>query len=286
MFTRLIVPLDGSPEANIAVSHASQLAHLAKARVTLLRVLATSVPAADGIAFLTGIAHDDELAGVEVDIQVRHGDPGRVILDEITECQADLVVMRTRGRAGLARAVLGSVAERIVQHSPTPVLLLPPEATSSRGLETILVPVDGSPGGAVAVRVAHELAQASGARLRLLQVVVPLPLQFPLAMQEPVYFDPSWDADAEAAAHVYVDSLARRLSTGGVQADGRVLVEPTVPEAIVRMAKADAASMLVMSSQAHTGVARAILGSVTDAVVRSASSPILVIRRGPEPPAD
>jgi nucleotide-binding universal stress UspA family protein len=58
-----------------------------------------------------------------------------------------------------------------------------------------------------------------------------------------------------------------------------VLVGSSVAGAIVRTVSEHADDLIVMSSEAHTGARRAILGSVTDAVVRSAECPVLVIRR-------
>ncbi|MBV9358481.1 MAG: universal stress protein, partial [Chloroflexi bacterium] len=53
-----------------------------------------------------------------------------------------------------------------------------------------------------------------------------------------------------------------------------------VPDAIVADATEQRADLVVMSSEAHTGAARLVLGSVTDAVVRTATIPVLVLRRG------
>ena len=99
------------------------------------------------------------------------------ILEEVQLRGADLVVMRTHGRSGLTRAVLGSVAEKIVKQSSTPVLLLPPgDRTEPRGsIDSILVPVDGTPGGALALSIATNLARERSASLQLLQVIQPLP---------------------------------------------------------------------------------------------------------------
>jgi nucleotide-binding universal stress UspA family protein len=53
---------------------------------------------------------------------VTYAPPVEVILDMARERQADLIVMGTHGRSGLPRALLGSVAERVVRISPVPVL--------------------------------------------------------------------------------------------------------------------------------------------------------------------
>jgi nucleotide-binding universal stress UspA family protein len=121
--------------------------------------------------------------------------------------------MRTHGRAGLARAVLGSVAERILTLSPVPLLLLRPGAQHMTQIRSVLVPVDGSPGGSLALGAAVGLAEASGASLRLLEVVV-LILTYiygAYALNGATYVDPAWDEDARLSAQTYVDGLATRI---------------------------------------------------------------------------
>ena len=63
--------------------------------------------------------------GVPIESSVRIGDPASVIEDVVKEQGADMVVIGTHGRRGLARAVLGSVAEKVVRTSHVPVLAVP-----------------------------------------------------------------------------------------------------------------------------------------------------------------
>jgi nucleotide-binding universal stress UspA family protein len=64
-------------------------------------------------------------AGVACDSATLIGRPEAEIVARATETGAQLIVMGTHGRSGLAHALLGSVAERVVQHSPCPVLIVP-----------------------------------------------------------------------------------------------------------------------------------------------------------------
>jgi nucleotide-binding universal stress UspA family protein len=284
VFTHILVPLDGSAESTVAVTQACAIAALSDAHVTLIRVYSGGTPTPESLEYLHTAALECGNASGEVEVAVLSGDPTDVILEQVAERQVDLVVMRTRGRGGLARAVLGSVAEGIVSRSPSPVLLIPPQAPAATTLRTILVPVDGSPGGALALGAAHQLALKTGARLCLRQIVVPASTYFvhASAVQAPLYIDPRWDEDAVSGAQAYLDSLTRHISGEGLQCEGKVLVEDAVAEAIVRNANEQQADLIVMSSEAHTGAARAILGSVTDAVVRTATRPVLVLRRSAE----
>jgi nucleotide-binding universal stress UspA family protein len=74
-------------------------------------------------AFVAGLAD-----GVRVEPRVRTGTPAREAVSEAAEWPADLVVVGTHGRAGAARALLGSVAEAVVRDAPCSVLVIPPQA--------------------------------------------------------------------------------------------------------------------------------------------------------------
>jgi nucleotide-binding universal stress UspA family protein len=286
MFTHLVAPLDGSREGKLAVLHAYLMARISGATVTLLRVVSHQRDVAGGQAFLDEVAGEYAAPDLAIDKVVREGDPSHVILEEVRQRAADLVVMRTHARSGLTRAVLGSVAEKIVNQSPTPVLLVPPgDRTEAPGsIDSLLVPVDGSPGGSLALGIARELARQMHASLQLLQVVLPVPAyqSSAMLMYGPMDADRSWDQDAESAAQAHVQALASRLTARGLVVRAEALMANSVPEAIVRNAAEHGCDVIVMSSHAHTGAARAFLGSVTGAVVRLANCPVLVIRRDAE----
>src|SRR5689334_6211282 len=108
MFSHIVVPLDGSREANIAVPHACLMARVSGATVTLLRVVSSGREVPKGQEFLHSVAREYGASNVTVDVMARDGHPATIILDEVRQRGADLVVMRTHGRSGLSRAVLGS----------------------------------------------------------------------------------------------------------------------------------------------------------------------------------
>ena len=291
MFTRLVVPLDGTREANIAVPHALRMARVSGGAVTLLRVVSHARDTAEAQTFLDDVQRQYAAPDLTIDTAVREGgDAAAAILAEVKQRDANLVVMRTRGRSGLTRAVLGSVAEKVVRQSPTPVLLLPPadQSEASDSITSMLVPVDGSPGGSLALGIAGELARQSHASLQLLQVIQPVPpyQSSAMLMYGPMELDSAWNEDAVSAAEAHVHALANRLTGRGQVARGEALMANEVPEAIIANAVEHGCDLIVMSSHAHTGAARAFIGSVTDAVVRSAKCPVLVIRREPESDAE
>ena len=290
MFSKILVPLDGTPEAAVALAPARTVAKATGALVTLVTVIDTEASLADhtsATAQLERVEADLSAEGLHVDGVVRRGEPAAEIVVAALEVHADLIAMATHGRSGLARAFLGSVAQSVLEISPVPVLLLRPGGPAMTKLEVVLVPVDGSPGGALALTAAVPLARSANARVILLDVAVPF-LAYTLmagAGSGMFYFDPGWDEETVESAKRYVSGMADRLGKLGVRAEGMTTTgsvltsSSSVAEAIMQIADEVGADLIVMSTHALTGPARTLLGSVADAVVRNSHRPVLLPRR-------
>ena len=137
----ILVPTDLGEGADAALDYACDLAKPFGARVFL--VSAITIPALGvpelGVA-MTGSVVDgmmaDTLHGLEALVEryksratlakpiLKSGDPVDIINETATEVGADLIVMTTHGRTGVARWLLGSVAEQVVRTSTVPVLTI------------------------------------------------------------------------------------------------------------------------------------------------------------------
>ncbi len=138
MYSRIVVPLDGSEVAAQALPAAEEMARLCGASMHLLRVVDfgrlewtghQGIPATvvneqthAAEAYLENIRDTIAERGVVVTTEVRRGASGQAIVDDVTP--GDLVVMTSHGRSGVARWFLGSVAENVIRHSPVPVMLI------------------------------------------------------------------------------------------------------------------------------------------------------------------
>jgi nucleotide-binding universal stress UspA family protein len=140
MFERILVPTDGSAGAENAVATALGLAELFDATVHALYVIdkneltefAETLPMTtediEGTRRKQGEKAVQEIAdlaserGLRAVTDVMKGRPARVILDYTRDNELDLVVMGTHGRTGVGRYTAGSVTERVVRMSRTPVL--------------------------------------------------------------------------------------------------------------------------------------------------------------------
>jgi nucleotide-binding universal stress UspA family protein len=241
----------------------------------------------DAVAGLAALERELGAAGLDATSVVREGDPAAEIVAEVGRAGADLVVMATHGRSGLARALLGSVADGVVTRAPVPVVLLRPGGHRMTGVRRLVVPLDGSPGGALALGVALGLARPTGAALVLVEVAVPLLSYMATSGFEAIpYLDPSWDDEARAGARGYVDRIAARLRRAGVGAEARVVdaavgtPSQAIARALAETAAAVDADLVVMSTHALTGPVRTVLGSVADGVVHGADRAVLLIRHG------
>ena len=153
MFSRILVPLDGSTRSERALPYAVQLAQRFTAELVLLGVvpplaheppLYSSMiePAGDGGLllqaqaqqrqelqdYLDAVAHRPEVAALRSGLLtiIQEGTVADAILAVADSIEADTIVMATHGRGGISRWLLGSNADRIVQHSSIPVLLIRP----------------------------------------------------------------------------------------------------------------------------------------------------------------
>lgn len=131
---RILVPVDFSTCSNKALQYALPFARQFKADVVLLHVVVPhpAVPElgpVDMEAMSDGRAELDTLtekvrARNRCTALLRVGDPAREIVEAARESGADLIILSTHGRTGLAHVLLGSTAERVVRHARCPVLVV------------------------------------------------------------------------------------------------------------------------------------------------------------------
>ncbi len=144
MYKKILVPLDGSDLAESALAHVSPLAKCMGAEVVLLRVVSVPVGSYmlvteprliedaakraedDAFEYLKGVAAKLRADGLKVSFEVGTGVIDETIQEFATGVHADLIAMSTHGRGGLARLVIGSVADQLVRHSKVPILLVRP----------------------------------------------------------------------------------------------------------------------------------------------------------------
>jgi len=135
-YDKILVPLDGSACAENILPTVEKLAFDFKADISLLRVsYAHTFPGMDPTdgqvkvvreaeEYLSELEERLKAKGLKVDSHVRYGNDAEEILDHATQKDISLVAMSTHGNGGVRRFFLGSVAEKVLRHSPKPVFLV------------------------------------------------------------------------------------------------------------------------------------------------------------------
>jgi nucleotide-binding universal stress UspA family protein len=138
----ILVPVDLGPESMDVVQAAREIAAKLGSPIRLLYVYTLvrfgypgMAPALlpdlnQGITAAAERAANSFAVQARLDICVRQGEPAEEILAEVERTKPSLVVMGTHGRRGVARWLLGSVAERVLRKSPVPVMTVRPTATT------------------------------------------------------------------------------------------------------------------------------------------------------------
>lgn len=291
----ILVPTDGSPEAEQALQVALPLAQALRCPLTLVWVweglhdldtvlspqLTESITArevGDRRAFLEAlITQHCTPKGVTAEGAVPIGDAAAKIVETAEVAGARYIAMATHGRSGLKRWRLGSVADRVARTSPIPTLLYrpQPEAPFPGKFAWILVPLDGSERSEIAVAEAHPIALATGAGIRLLRAVN---VFVPLApMGSGLAFDQA-NREAESYAQRYLADIAATYA--GPPFETAVVVG-SASNAILEAA--ETVDLIVMGTHGRGGLPRLALGSVADAVVRGSGKPVMLVRAHEQP---
>ncbi len=147
---RILVPIDLSEASLEALDYAVHVGAAFEAQLILLFAIDPSLLLIAGQAYtpvppslideqrrearrtLTAAAKRVVARGLRARVLVEQGSPYGVIVDTAKRVKADAIVMSTHARTGVARALIGSVAETVIHHAPCPVLTVRPRPTRSR----------------------------------------------------------------------------------------------------------------------------------------------------------
>ncbi len=304
MKQHILVPLDGSPLAELALPHAICIAHATSQGINILRAVPSHSidnlidwPVATSSArletweyetdaardYLTSLARRLEAAGITAQIEISEDDAASAIVSYAKQhSEVSLVAMATHGHSGVNRWVFGSVTEKVLHASPVPLLLVRAQddhrlrALNTPEYKKILVPLDGSLFAEQALVTARALAprDASGAGLVLVCAVYEFP---EFRAIEGSHDDITlWQGEA-AQIVAYLDRTAEALRAEGLTVHTRI--EYGAPaDAILHASEMTGADLIVMSNHGRSGLNHPWLGSVALKVVQSSLWPVLLVR--------
>jgi nucleotide-binding universal stress UspA family protein len=244
-------------------------------------------------AYLDGVAERVRKAvpGIAVITHLPEGEPAETLQKHAEVGKVDLVVMTSHTRGAVGRFWLGSVADELLRHLTIPILLTrpatqPPRLGSEVSPRLVMVPLDGTPLAEQMLGPAVELAKMCNAGLDLLRVIKPV-----VAMTPPVSGASMGQMAAELIdrltavqnelrkeALTYLERIAAPLRAQALHVLTRVTQEEQPALAILNEAELEGAGMIALATHGRRGLARLVLGSVADKVVRAAKVPVLLCR--------
>jgi nucleotide-binding universal stress UspA family protein len=308
MFERILVPLDGSYLAERALAVAARLARASQGSIVVVRAASTALTRtgreallAQAQEYLNQIPTFPTVHDLPVERVARLGPAASTILATVDSHAIDLVVMCSHGYTGMARTIMGSIAQEVIRQAPVPVLLLRAEGPLPTGTHAdahrpprILVGLDGSAYAKQALLPAATLigalaVPAQGA-LHLTRVITPS------AYQQTSQPHQSLD-DAIQKTDRSLRRTIENMRDGfevpsiadlGLQFTSSVAVGEDVAETLLRVAEHGEGmngsegktwcDLIALATHGHTGLHRWALGSVTEHVSTQTKLPILIVR--------
>lgn len=299
MYSKILVPLDGSTVAEQVLPYVRFLTARLTIPVELLGVIDPAAVAATGLThdprYIGSLTEEGRRAGESyltritktfaeksVTDSIEVGKPEEVIIEKAAKSKETLVAMATHGRSGISRWLLGSVAEKVLRGSANPLLLVR-SSEGGRGdgalkLETIVVPLDTSALSETTLRDVTDLAKQLQLSV-ILAHAYELPLSAYYGAED--YYDLRYRnlvARLKDEAHKYLDRKVEDLKGKGLEKVSSVLLEGPAAQEIVAFTRSEPNSLLAMCTHGHSGVKRWVLGSVTEKVVRHSGDPVLISR--------
>ncbi len=266
--TKIIVPLDGSLEGELALPHARALAD--RDPVILMSAIWKGEPIAPR-SYLEERA--TTLVGPPVQTHVTLDEEPADAIAALAKANApSLICMATHGRNTLTETFMGSTAEAVARATDDPILLVGPHAAyvpSRSEAHNLVVAVDGVVTAEAIVPFAAAFARHHELHLWTVQSVAPAPYPFVA------------DASVPSAPHegAGIDTAVSLLARDEMTTDSKLLTAIDPADAIVEFARDLPASIVVMGSHARRGLARVALGNTAMRVAHAAPCPVLVVRQ-------
>jgi nucleotide-binding universal stress UspA family protein len=296
MYTRMLVPLDGSKVAEQVLPYARFLAKSLGIPTELLGVvdpetLVAFANPAQGRPLDTLVAETmsrsaiylettaRSFQGAQVKSSVAKGKPEDEVIERAAADKNTLIVMATHGRSGLQRWLLGSVADKVLHGATNHLLLI---RASDQGktdgeapLKTVIVPLDGSPLAERALPVVVDLAKKMDLQVVLVRAYALPPT---ISAEDYGYYSAELLDHLESEARDYLQGKINEIKQKGIATVTSVVNTGYGAEEIITLARNTPDNLIVMCTHGRSGIQRTVLGSVTDRVVRHSGDPVLIVQ--------
>jgi nucleotide-binding universal stress UspA family protein len=281
---KILCPVDFFPASDAAVNYAAGLAVNYGAGIHLFHVVTPVVTG--GFEFsldtreittsvkqkaeeeLSALAAKFKEAGIITDYEVCVGDVYDEIKQAIENLKPEIIVMGTHGRRAVERWFMGSTTEKLMRHSPVPLITISAagEKVEAPRFSRILVTTDFSEGTSDAIAYAFSVAQENESKITLLHVIHDVTVDISGKYRESLI---------EGVEKQLEDLVPPEATTW---CDVNTKVEVGVPYRIIpRVLEDEKIDLLVMNIHGKGMIDRALLGSTAERVVRMARCPVMLI---------
>jgi nucleotide-binding universal stress UspA family protein len=285
---RIIVGCDGSQESRDALTFGARIAERTGAHLTLVAAFPHLRSHAGSEAFELALGRKSDpifadartelgpiAAGVPVhELSVGDGSTDALLSRVADGENADLIVLGSSHRAPLALAMLGGTADRVIRTAPCPVAIAPRGYGDRRdgGLRLVGAAYDGTAGAERAVRQATAIARVLSARLRVISVVERI------GTADIAYAGQTPDGpDARFSRRMLERASSDLLASLPDDLDAESLILSGDPVEALAGEGSEQLDALVVGTHADGPVLRALLGSVSTPVSRTAACPVIVV---------
>jgi len=281
----IVVGVDGSPASDAAVCWAAREADMRNFPLTLVHMFKTFVPTFPQIPMPSGVAEwqeddgrkvleqavkiaEDAVAAdrqISIASEVRSSPPVPTLAEMSKE--AEMIVVGSNGRGAAARVLLGSVSSGVVRSASCPVAVIRAEASDPPRSDRapVVVGIDCSPASELALTIAFDEASFRGVELTALHA------WSDVAVYQLPWLD--WKSEAERSLAEYLAGWQERYPDVKVN---RLLALDHPGRALIE--ESETAQLVVVGSHGRGGVTGMLMGSVSNAVVHSVHTPVIVAR--------
>ena len=269
---RILLCTNGSPHAAQGLDVGVRIAQRAASAVDVL-VIDERNHGKEARRMGEAVAADLEAAGIPVTIHRRTGQVAEELIHQARAVSYDLAIIGSRGRRGIVRLALGSVALHISEHIPTPVLVVKGDV---HDLERFLVCSSAGPVSKHTIQFAGRLARKINASVTLLHVMSQVPL-----------VKDAFPDDLEASAQelirrgsregAHLNKMLALLTTEGITARA-VVRHGLVRDEVIAEEQEGEYGLLVIGTHITPGLNSHLVNDLSAGILLAANRPVLVVR--------
>ena len=290
MYRKILIPIDGSKLAELALPYAECLARTFGSEVILLSIVESTDSEyqhmhqlyVEKLADLVKQNIESNTAATVKPV-ILTGKPAKEIIDYAEQNDIRLIIMASHGRTGIKSWAMGSVANNVLERTSIPILLVRAktpctEESGEKLFSRILIPLDGSENGEAALAHIQELSNELQTEVTLLQVISDRKHVHTIGGQNIIRFTKEQIESTKIRTIKYLEEVCQRLTNTKAVTKCEVHVGEAAEE-IIKFADNMNASLVALSHQGHTGLGQSFMGGVAHKILHSGNKPVLLVKK-------